>query len=384
MIEINGGPLPPDLLAQLTSMISGSHTGRFEAAELAAGRFSLLSRDSDGLPGLEEMMAALGHLLPGEALERRVRHIEVPLALDGLSPLQAVRAVRHGLAVFARNGVAAMAEAGFRQGLAGFVAEVGQHTRQLSRALHDRRFHLDFQPIMALAGGGLHHYEALLRPEKGLIGADSGPAEFVSLAETVGLTEELDLAVAECAMAALPKLESGQRVAVNLSGLSVQSEGFRAALLARIEACPLARSRLMVELTESVEIEHEAAAAGTLAALRKLGIPVCLDDFGAGAAAFRYLKAFAADYVKVDGAFVAAAMDGERDRSFVSAMVDLSTAVGAKVIAERIETPAHAELMRGLGVDYGQGWHLGRPGPLRQALPAAVARRKATAREQWG
>jgi EAL domain-containing protein (putative c-di-GMP-specific phosphodiesterase class I) len=92
------------------------------------------------------------------------------------------------------------------------------------------------------------------------------------------------------------------------------------------------------------------------------------------------------DYVKVDGAFVQAAMERERDRSFVSSMVDLSLAVGAKVIAERIETAAHAELMQGLGVDYGQGWHLGLPGPLRVAAPAAVSpgRRTKVTQESWG
>jgi EAL domain-containing protein (putative c-di-GMP-specific phosphodiesterase class I) len=120
----------------------------------------------------------------------------------------------------------------------------------------------------------------------------------------------------------------------------------------------------MVELTESAEIEDEAAAAATLQALRARDVPVCIDDFGAGAAAFRYLKAFPADYVKVDGAYVRAAATSERDRSFVAAMVDLSLAVGARVVAEQIESEEAAQTMQCLGVHYGQGWHFGKPGPL--------------------
>jgi EAL domain-containing protein (putative c-di-GMP-specific phosphodiesterase class I) len=380
------GALPPDILARLSSALCASRPGTLDSAELAPGRIGLLSRNAEDLPGQDEIIREMERLLPHGDVKERVRGMEISLGLDGLSRVQAVRALRHGLSVFTRKGVRGLTDAGFADGLRGFVSKVGSRTRQLAAAVRDRRFHLDYQPILDLRGQGLHHYEALLRPAKDLLGEGAGAAEFVSLAETVGLTEELDLAVLDCAIAALPGLEEGQRIAVNLSGLSVQSEGFRAKMLARIAAGPMAASRLMVELTESAEIEQEDAAAATLEALRAQGIPVCLDDFGAGAAAFRYLKAFAVDYVKVDGAFVQAAMERERDRSFVSSMVDLSLAVGAKVIAERIETAAHAELMQGLGVDYGQGWHLGRPGPLRVAAPAPVqrARRTRVTQESWG
>jgi len=216
-----------------------------------------------------------------------------------------------------------------------------------------------------------------------LLGKDSGPQDFVTLAETVGLTEELDLAVAETAIQASAGLAAGQRIAVNVSGLSLQSESFRAAFFALLDGSAHACQRLMVELTESAEIEDEAAAASMMVALRERGVPVCLDDFGAGAAAFRYLKAFRVDYVKVDGSFVEAAMRSDRDRSFVASMVDLSVAVGAKVVAERIESEEAAQMMLGLGVHLGQGWHFGKPGPLPKAAPV-VARRRGGAKESWG
>ena len=137
----------------------------------------------------------------------------------------------------------------------------------------------------------------------------------------------------------------------------------------------------MVEVTESAEIEDEDEAVRTLDALRARGIGLCLDDFGAGAAAFRYLRAFRVDWVKVDGLYVSNAVRSERDRAFIASMVDLSAAVGAKVIAERIETEADAAAMRALGVHCGQGWLYGRPGPLPR--PTHTVTRRAAEREMW-
>jgi EAL domain-containing protein (putative c-di-GMP-specific phosphodiesterase class I) len=214
-------------------------------------------------------------------------------------------------------------------------------------------------------------------------GPRAGPAEFVNLAEAVGLNEALDFAVLDRAARDLREHKPAERVAVNLSGLSVQSPAFRARLFARLDSEPELAAQLMIELTESAEIEHEEEAAATLAGLRERGVPVCLDDFGAGAAAFRYLRAYRVDFVKVDGAFVTAALEQERDRRFVASMVDLSRAVGAEVIAERIETAAHADLMRELGVGYGQGWHLGRPGALPRREKVLAGKRKGL-KDGWG
>jgi EAL domain-containing protein (putative c-di-GMP-specific phosphodiesterase class I) len=101
-----------------------------------------------------------------------------------------------------------------------------------------------------------------------------------------------------------------------------------------------------------------------VANLRALNIPVCIDDFGAGSAAFRYLREFRVDYVKLDGAYVRGALHNAREHGFLLSMVELANFVGAKVIAETIETEPQAKLMREVGVEYGQGWLFGRPGSL--------------------
>lgn len=334
------------------------------AAQLAPGRYGLLPEAGQALPDLGALARRLEDALAEEGQAVSVSATSLDLAAAGLSPSQAARALRHGLSAFARLGAEGLREAGFEDGLSGVMRQIARRAAGLRRAIADHRFRLEFQPIVDLATRAVHHHEALLRLEPGVLGPGEGPQDFVMLAETIGATEELDLAVAALALAATPALPEGQRLAFNVSGLSAQSPGFAMRLLALLERDPRAAGRVMVELTESAEIEEEAVAADLLGRLRARGVPVCIDDFGAGAAAFRYLKAFPTDYVKVDGAYVTAALNSARDRSFVAAMVDLSLAVGARVVAERVETEEAAEVMHGLGVHYGQGWHFGRPGPL--------------------
>jgi EAL domain-containing protein (putative c-di-GMP-specific phosphodiesterase class I) len=115
-----------------------------------------------------------------------------------------------------------------------------------------------------------------------------------------------------------------------------------------------------------------SAAAGQIQRIRAAGVPVCLDDFGAGSASFRYLRELRVDYIKIDGSYVRETSRTDQGRSFVSAMRDLAASTGAETIAEMIETEADAALMRKLGISLGQGWLFGKPGPLPVAKPKIV------------
>lgn len=380
LIELAGAPEGTGQ-RMVEAALDASGDGACLTAEIAPGRLGLLAPAGQSLAELKEVLARLAARLP--AGSAGVATSSLDLDVPGLTAVQTIRALRHCLGVFAREGGRGLADAGLDNGLGGFVEEMGQRTMVLARAIEQQRFGLQYQPIHGLADHVAHHFEALCRPLRGVLGPDEGPGDFVNLAEAVGLTEKLDFAVLEVAARDLRESNPAERVAVNLSGLSVQSPGFRERLFARLDGEPELAQQLMIELTESAEIEHEEEAAATLAGLRERGVPVCLDDFGAGAAAFRYLRAYRVDFVKVDGAFVTAALEQERDRRFVASMVDLSRAVGAEVIAERIETSAHAELMRELGVNYGQGWHFGRPGALPKRERVLVGRRKGL-QESWG
>ena len=329
------------------------------ATELAAGRYGLLPGQTP--LDLPTLTSAVADILKDRGVnDVSVGAMAVGLEAEGLSQVQATRALRFALAAFARGGNDALEKAGFAGGLAGFLDSASERAALLRRSIAERRFRMAFQPIVSIADRTPHHYEALIRPLQADDSAMSHPGEFVALAEAVGLTEELDWAVVS-AVCEAAGAAGGTRVACNLSGLSLQSPKFREDMKALLENTPGMAERLVVEITETAEIEQEDEAVRMIELLREYKIPVCLDDFGAGAAAFRYLRAFKVDYVKVDGIYVANALQSERDRGFIAAMVDLARTVGAQVVAERIETEEEAALMLELGVRYGQGYLFGKP-----------------------
>jgi len=339
-------------------------------SEIAPGRFGLLGA-SGGPAGLVAIAASLEAALQAQGVNVEIAPHHLPLATDGLTSMQAVRALRQALTVFARGGVAGLSAAGFSGGLAGYLRQAASRAGVLRRAIKSRRFNLLFQPIVSLADRRLHHYEALLRP-KPLPGCPfETPQEFVTLVEALGLAAELDLAVA--ALASDAAAFSTVPIAFNVSGQSLQSAAFLDRLLALLSASPALRAgRLMVEMTETAEVEDITEVARAAKALRAIGVPFCLDDFGAGVADVRLLRALPASMVKLDGSYVSGVAHNGRERGFVAGMVDIARAMEAAVVAERIETEADADALLAVGVTYGQGWLFGRPGPL----PLPTTRRR--------
>jgi EAL domain-containing protein (putative c-di-GMP-specific phosphodiesterase class I) len=330
------------------------------AADLGDGRIGVLTEGTADRPGIVERLEKLLRASPA-GTEVRVDSAGLRLDVAGLAPSQAARALRYALASFTEGGAdAARATGG---GLDKVIAQAEERARALRIAVADRRFHLRFQPVVSLATRHVHHYEALLRPLPPPGRPAQSPQDFVNFVEATGLSAELDYAVTEEALLAL-RTAPLVSVAVNISGLSVQDTAFRDRFLALLAAHSDIARRLLVELTETAEIEDMAAAAATIKLIREAGTPVCLDDFGAGAASFRYLRELAVDYVKIDGPYVQRAVLGPRERGIVSSMVELAGTVGARVVAEMIETEEQAILMRGLGVEFGQGWLFGRPDVL--------------------
>jgi EAL domain-containing protein (putative c-di-GMP-specific phosphodiesterase class I) len=364
LIELDRLPpmQPAELAARIADVLRYVARGAL-VGEIAPGRYGLL-REGAFEPGEPARLArAAQGALRAEGLDCDVE--ARALALDEAKTAGIGQALRCALAAYARDGWRGLAENGFESGLAGFLERSLTRRGELRRQIAERRFAVVYQPIVGLADGRTHHWEALIRPENG------GTQEFVLAAEAAGLATELDLTMLDAVLAEA-RAAPGQRIAVNLSALSLQSPSFRERLLARLDAEPGVRECLAVEVTETAELDAEGEAAATAEGLRARGVPFCIDDFGAGAAAFRHLRALHADIVKVDGAYVNGAAASERDRAFVAAMVDLSLAVGAQVVAEQVETEAVAAVMRDLGVAYGQGWLFGRPGPLPEALGADV------------
>ena len=166
-----------------------------------------------------------------------------------------------------------------------------------------------------------------------------------------------------------------------------------------LSECPALRPNVILEITESATLADLDAASRIVAEIRGDGHAVCLDDFGAGASSFPYLQALHIDYVKIDGAYVRRAMGERRDRQILEGMIWLCRRLGVKTVAEMVETEAQANALQGLGVELGQGWLYGKPGPdlPMPRLPAAEARgaeggprptqlnlRRRGASESWG
>ena len=369
LLDIQGLPVTTDagdetrrsaVHEAVVEVLSSAADSGAVVGEVGEGRFGVLTREHLDTTLLAATLQALLAARPdagGVAVDSRV----IGLAPTDLSPAEAVRAVRFALTKFAASGAAAVTESGFDDGLAGFLQRARDNAAALRETIAERRFDLLFQPVVALRTRSVHHYEALLRPQPRPGALWQSTQEFVTCAEALGFAEELDLAVLEQVIRLLDRVQ-GCSIASNISGLSVQSEPARRRLR---KLLPLGSyRRLLIELTETAEIQNIAVAAETLEQFRAQGISVCLDDFGAGSAAFRYIRDLPVDYLKIDGAFVQGAARGKRGRDLVRSMLELSRSVGAQAIAEGVETTAQARLMEELGCAYGQGWLFGKPAPL--------------------
>ncbi len=242
---------------------------------------------------------------------------------------------------------------------------------RLREALAGDRLILHLQPIFDLASLRPVAYEALVR----LVGEGGElvyPDAFLGTAERGGLVQELDRWVVRRAIRLVAERRaSGQalRLHVNLSGMSLVDAELLAAVERELAAGGVDPSDLVFEVTESAAATNIVQAQRFIGALRRLGCQFALDDFGTGFSSFAYLKHLPVDYLKIDGSFVASLPRDEADRHLVRAMVELARGLGKKTIAEFVGDGETVVLLRQLGVDYGQGFHLGRPAAVEQVLP---------------
>lgn len=225
-------------------------------------------------------------------------------------------------------------------------------------------FVLVYQPIVDLRAWQVHHYEALARMMQG--DRLFLPAHFIGFAEDFGVVNELDLLVVRKAIETLRAstlLRRKAEVAVNLSGRSLSSDGFVQQLLLLLVESRDVLPRLMFEVTESAELRDLDRANRVLQKLRSFGCQISIDDFGAGAAAFQYLKALQVDYVKIDGSYILDAFKTRHGKPFLKAIATLCQDMGIQTIGEMVEDARTMWLLRDVGVQYGQGYFFGRPMP---------------------
>ena len=243
----------------------------------------------------------------------------------------------------------------------------GLHRRpwlaRLRRALARDLFVLHFQPIVSLADGHVAHHEALVRLDDDPAGGLVGPASFLPAAERYGLISEIDRMVLDKVVALLGSKDGRQDgcIAMNLSALSLTDERMLGHIQRGLDRHGADPSRLILEVTETASISDMPRARAFCAAAQQLGCAVALDDFGAGFGSFHYLKHLPFSYLKIDGAFIRGLPESAHDQLVVKALVGLVREMGQSTIAEFVGDDATLRLLREFGVDYAQGFAVGRP-----------------------
>lgn len=242
--------------------------------------------------------------------------------------------------------------------------------RRVREALENDGFILYAQPILDLKTDEIVRYEILLR----LVDRDGGiipPGAFLDIAEQFGLSGDIDRWVLRKATRILSDtkiMEKGISFAINLSPRTMTDREF----LQQISEMPalnvIGPVRLVMEITETAAIYNIHVAKDFLRTLRGQGYEFALDDFGMGFSSFYQLKNLDVDYLKIDGSFIRNLSSDPVDRHLVQAMVHLAAGLGKQTIAEFVEDQGALDMLREMGVDCAQGFHIGRPRPLDDIL----------------
>jgi diguanylate cyclase (GGDEF)-like protein/PAS domain S-box-containing protein len=248
-----------------------------------------------------------------------------------------------------------------------------QWAARISNALDENRFELFRQTIQPLQPSGMHgaHYELLIRmrDEQGQLIA---PGLFIAAAERYGLMTAIDRWVIGQAFTWLvSEADERERLslcAINLSGQSLADEKFLPFVIEQFQRSGLSGSCICFEITETAAIASYSQANRFIHALKELGCRFALDDFGTGLSSFGYLKHFPVDFLKIDGSFVKEILHDPIDREMVRSINEIGHLTGKQTIAEFAENQEIITMLRGMGIDYAQGYGVSEPKRLLQAV----------------
>jgi EAL domain-containing protein (putative c-di-GMP-specific phosphodiesterase class I) len=261
------------------------------------------------------------------------------------------------------------AEFGRRQSFPLMISEDTPDGEQIENALHAERFELFLQPICSLHDDvGLAHYEVLLRLRTAQ-GALIEPREFLARAAQQRLMPNIDRWVVRTL---LVWLTNNRKVwarvpsvfSINLSSQSMTDDSF----VSYVESCVLKSGlppqALCFDITERFASSGSISVAESMKRLEALGCEVALDDFGANPPAYGYLRSIPAHYFKIDHSLIEAAPTDKVARAMISAIVCMANDLGVQTVAEAVESEVELQAVRSLGVDYAQGYFLGKPKSL--------------------
>ena len=245
-----------------------------------------------------------------------------------------------------------------------------QWVAQINQALETDRFCLFMQPIVPVTEHDVSnstHYELLLRM-RGEGTEVIPPDSFLAVAERYNLSTRLDRWVIEYAFNWLvdnpSHLKQLSQCAINLSGLSLGNDDFLTYLVQQFKETAIAPEKICFEVTETAAIANLSSATKFINTLKELGCRFALDDFGSGLSSFAYLKNLPVDYLKIDGMFVKDMETNPIDLAMVKSINDIGKSMGKQTIAEFVETQGIIIKLKEIGVDYAQGYYIGKPVPI--------------------
>ncbi|GMW06825.1 MAG: hypothetical protein AMXMBFR8_16210 [Nevskiales bacterium] len=252
-----------------------------------------------------------------------------------------------------------------------------QWAARINSALEESRFELfrmTIQPLLAEEFGS--HYEILLRMRDEQ-GALVSPDLFIAAAERYGITPRIDRWVVETTFRWLvSEADERERLAlcsINLSGLSLVDDDFLPFVVRQFQKSGLDPTKICFEITETSAIASYAQASRFINSLKELGCRFALDDFGTGLSSFGYLKHFPVDYLKIDGSFVKEILHDPIDREMVRSINEIGHLTGKRTIAEYAANAEIITMLKGMGVDYAQGYGIAEPKRILMAAAAVNA-----------
>ncbi len=254
-------------------------------------------------------------------------------------------------------------------------------TQRIKHGLAQDLFVLRYQPIVHVATGKTSHHEVLLRmqmPDGRVI----SPNAFLPAAERFGLMLDLDYWVIEHAIEALAfhrKSNPSLRFTINLSAHAFEANNLHLRVRDSLQLHGVPANSIVFEITEQVAIRNIAEVEKQVLSLKGLGCKVAIDDFGTGYSSFSHLKQFKFDYLKIDGSFVENLARDPVDQTMVRLFADIGKGLGVPTIAEYVTNATSYALLAKFGINYAQGYHLGRPKAVPElpsvAIPIEILRR---------
>jgi EAL domain-containing protein (putative c-di-GMP-specific phosphodiesterase class I) len=352
------------LVSTIAGFLQAQSADGQAAAQIADGRFSVIHSPDVDKDYLRKRVESIALENDPESQGVNIATKTIGSDLSALSERDAARALVYTINEFERNGTSLTIE-NLNSGFKAYAEANAQKIKEFKALIERLDFALYFQPIVDLKTMEVSHYEMLSRFKTG------DTLEWIMFGEDIGMAPEFDLAVLERAINHISFKAGSSRTkfSLNISGQSIEDENFFQKLEEKLERSKDIKERLHFEITESSHIKDLDRVNDFIERLQANGFKIALDDFGAGATSLQYLQRLKVDCVKIDGKYIRKLLSSQRDAALVKNLTQMCKDLEITVVAEYVEEQAQCDILRELGVDYGQGHFFGKPESAPTFLP---------------